>query len=130
MALNYLDIEKAVNSEKDAGGFAKLMKDFQALGVLRYDYLVADGLYRYFDNDSHVDMHMNGIPKPVLSLGDPVKIKTAVKGAQAGKFDFEQFCVLAGEAGVAVWTSDLQAKEVTYYDQQHQALLVEPIPGL
>lgn len=130
MALNYLDIEKAVNGEKDTSGFAKLMQDFQTLGVLRYDYLVADGLYRFFDNDSHVDLRMNGIPKPVLSQGDPAKIKAAVKDAQAGKFDFEQFCLLAGEAGVATWTSYLQTKKVTYYDQQHQALLIEPIPGL
>lgn len=43
MSLNYQDIEAAVLSEKDAGGFAKLMKDFQALGVEKYDYLVADG---------------------------------------------------------------------------------------
>ncbi|GEK28750.1 DUF1398 family protein [Furfurilactobacillus siliginis] len=130
MTLNYQAIEQAVNAERDAGGFAKLMQDFQELGVLRYDYLVATGIYRYFDADSHVDLKMNGVPKPVASVGDASAIKAAVKGAQAGEFDFERFCELAGAAGVPVWTSDLTAKEVRYYDENGQVLLAEPIPGL
>ncbi|MHA3065375.1 DUF1398 family protein [Lacticaseibacillus saniviri] len=130
MTLNYRDIEAAVNNETDSGGFAKLMQDFKALGVIRYDYLVAEGIYRYFDANTHVDLPMNGVPKPVATNSSADKIKAAVRGAQAGEFDFERFCELAGEAGVPVWQSDLIAKTVTYYDNQHQTLLVEPIPGL
>lgn len=130
MTLNYQDIEKAVDSEEDAGGFAKLMQDFRQLGVQKYDYLVQEGLYRYFDADSHVDLKMNGVPKSVNEVGDATKIKSAVKQAQAGQFDFEKFCELAGEAGVLKWTSDLVSKEVTYYDSNDVALLIEPIPGL
>ncbi len=130
MSLNYQDIEAAVLSEKDAGGFAKLMKDFQALGVEKYDYLVADGLYRYYDSDSSIDLQMNAVPKSVEALGDSTKIKLAVQGAQAGKFDFERFCELAGQAGVLYWRSDLIAKNVSYFDTQGNALLIEPIPGI
>ncbi|GKT04080.1 DUF1398 family protein [Furfurilactobacillus entadae] len=117
-----------MNAEQDAGGFAKLMQAFSVLGVTRYDYLVAEGLYRYYDADSHVDLAMNGVPKPVAKVGNQEAIIAAVRGAQAG--DFERFAELAGEAGVPVWTSDLVAKEVTYYDGDHNALHVEPIPRL
>lgn len=69
MSLNYQDIEAAVLSEKDAGGFAKLMKDFQALGVEKYDYLVADGLYRYYDSDSSIDLQVNAVPQVCRGTG-------------------------------------------------------------
>ncbi|WP_047999760.1 DUF1398 family protein [Lactiplantibacillus herbarum] len=130
MTLNYNDIETAVKAEGDASGFAALMRRFNELGVLRYDYLVAAGQYRYFDDDSHVDLQLNGVPQTVAANGDATKIKAAVRGAQAGDFDFERFCELAGAAGVPRWTSDLVAKQVTYYNNQDQPLLVEPIPGL
>jgi len=130
MTLNYHDIETAVNAEGNASGFTALMRRFNELGVLRYDYLVATGQYRYFDDDSHVDLQLNGVPKAVATNSDVTKIKAAVRGAQAGNFDFERFCELAGAAGVPRWTSDLVAKQVTYYDNQAQSLLVEPIPGL
>ncbi|GAY73567.1 DUF1398 family protein [Lentilactobacillus kosonis] len=130
MALNYYDIEAAVNSETNAGGFAELMQKFKTLGVIRYDYLVAEGIYRYFDLNTHVDLAMSGVPKPVAKISSIEKIKAAVHGAQAGEFDFEHFCELAGEAGVPVWQTNLISKHVTYYGNQNKPLLIEPIPGL
>ena len=130
MSLNYQEIEKVVNTEKNAGEFAQLMHELKKLGVKRYDYLVAEGMYRYFDEDNSVDLKLNGIPKEVSEQSDPEAIKSAVKRAQSGEFAFEKFCELAGEAGVPVWTSDLVSKQVTYYSTDHQVLLVEPIPGL
>lgn len=130
MSLNYQEIEKVINAEKNAGEFAQLMHELQKLGVKRYDYLVAEGTYRYFDEDNSVDLKLNGVPKVVSDQSDSKAIKSAVKRAQSGEFDFEKFCELAGAAGVPVWTSDLVTKQVTYYDAYHQVLLVEPIPGL
>lgn len=130
MSLNYQDIEKAVNAEENAGGFAQLMHEFKTLGVKRYDYLVAEGMYRYYDEESSVDLKLNGVPKEVSDQSDAEAIKSAVKSAQAGEFEFEKFCELAGEAGVPFWTSDLVTKQVTYFDNHHQALVIEPIPGL
>lgn len=130
MSLNYQEIEKVVNAEKNAGEFAQLMHELKKLGVKRYDYLVAEGKYRYFDEESSIDLKMNGVPKKVSEKSDFKAIKSVVKRAQSGEFDFEKFCELAGEAGVPVWTSDLVSKQVTYYGTKHQVLLVEPIPGL
>lgn len=100
------------------------------MGVKRYDYLVAEGMYRYFDDESSIDLPLNGKPKEVAAQSDHETIKAVVKRAQAGEFDFETFCELAGQAGVPFWTSDLVLKQVVYYDTNHQALLIEPIPGL
>lgn len=93
MTLDYHAIEQAVKSETNAGEFADLMRTFRELGVQRYDYLVADGRYRYYDADSHIDLQMNGVPQPVAATSN---------AAQAGQFDFTRFCQLAGEAGVPV----------------------------
>lgn len=130
MSLNYQSIEQAVHAEENAGGFAQLMRELKKLGVKRYDYLVAEGVYRYYDEESSVDLKLNGVPKEVSDQSDREAIKSAVKRAQAGEFDFEKFCELAGKAGVPFWTSDLIAKKVTYFDNHQQALVVEPIPGL
>ncbi|ANN47831.1 envelope protein [Levilactobacillus brevis] len=130
MTLDYHAIEQAVKSETNAGEFADLMRTFRELGVQRYDYLVADGRYRYYDADSHIDLQMNGVPQPVAATSNAAKIKAAVLAAQAGQFDFTRFCQLAGEAGIPVWTSDLMSKTVSYYDHEHHVLLAEPIPGL
>lgn len=130
MSLNKQEIEKAVYAEKNAGGFAQLMQEFKTLGIKRYDYIVTEGMYRYFDENSSVELVLNGKPKEVTGKSDYESIKSAVKRAQSGEFDFETFCELAAKAGVPFWTSDLVLKQVVYYDTNHQPLLVEPIPGL
>ncbi|WP_035051106.1 DUF1398 family protein [Carnobacterium pleistocenium] len=130
MSLTKQEIEKAVYAEKNAGEFPQLMQEFKKMGVKRYDYLVAEGMYRYFDDESSIDLPLNGKPKEVAAQSDHETIKAVVKRAQAGEFDFETFCELAGQAGVPFWTSDLVLKQVVYYDTNHQALLIEPIPGL
>lgn len=127
--LNIKEIEQAVNNEQNAGGFADLMKTFLQLGVKKYDYLVAQGLYRYYDDDHHLDLQMNAVSKSVSPQGNPTKLKEAVQKAQAGQIDFDIFCQLAGEAGITHWQTDLIKKKVTYY-KHTTPLLIEPIPGL
>ena len=128
MSLNKQEIEKAVYAEKNTGEFAQLMQEFKKIGVKWYDYLVAEGMYRYFDDESSIDLPLNGKSKQVAEQSDHEAIKEAVKKAQSGAFDFETFCELAGKAGVSLWTSDLVLNQVTYYDINHQMLLNEPIP--
>lgn len=130
MTLNLNKIEQAANDEKDAGEFAQLMRQFRALGVTKYDYLVAPGCYRFFDHETHIDIRLNGIPKKVATTSNATKIKDAVRQAQAGKIDFETFTELAGSAGVPYWTSDLVTKRVSYWNHNAFPLLVEPISGL
>lgn len=130
MTLDFQAIEQAVKEEKNAGGFAELMKKFQKLGVIRYEYLVEEGIYRYFDQKSSIDLKMNGVAKPVDPKGDSTCIKQAVRQAQSGVITFEQFCELAGKAGILYWSTDLNKKMVSYFDRENQIQLQEPIPGL
>lgn len=118
------------DAEENAREFAQVMQELKRLGVKRYDYFVAEGVYRYYDDKSFVELKMNGIPKEVADRSDIDAIKSAVKTAQSGEIDFEMFCELAGKAGVPFWTSNLVTKEVTYFDNQHHVLYLEPIPGL
>lgn len=131
MSLDYKDIEKAVKAEENVGEFAQVMQELKRLGVKRYDYFVAEGVYHYYDDKSFVELKMNGVPKEVVAdRSDIEAIKLADKKAQSGEIDFEMFCELAGKAGIPFWTSNLITKEVTYFDNQNHVLLLEPIPGL
>lgn len=128
--LNYEAIQKAVDAEQNAGDFPKLIQSFKKLGVLKYDYLVEPGKYRYYDNDGYLDLKMNGVPQKVALKSNATQIKAAVKKAQSGQITFEIFCELAAAAGIIYWRSDLTQKIVSYYDREDNCLLAEPIPGL
>lgn len=125
-------IEQAVQEEKDAAGFAELMKKFQKLGITSYDYVVDLGVYRYHDGDNTVELKLNGAPKTILAVTDQskIKIRAAVQRAQAGGLSFDEFCELAAAAGIKYWNSDLKTKMVNYFDFSENLLLSEPIPGL
>lgn len=127
VGLDYQEIEKIINNETNAGGFAELIKNFKEIGVSHYEYRVAAGMYRYYDEDSSIDIQFNGIPKPVVPIESAEKIKQAVKRAQAGEITFEQFTELAGEAGIAYWATDISKMVVNYYGIQGSLLLSEPI---
>lgn len=130
MSLNLQAIEEIVNNEKNAGGFAELIREFKKIGVEKYDYLVAEGLYRYYDESSHVDVQMNGVPKTVVTEESAEKIKEAVLKAQSGAINFETFAELSGLAGVAYWRSDLLGMKVNYFGNSGEILLSEPIPAV
>ncbi|MGC6769196.1 DUF1398 family protein [Enterococcus sp. LJL51] len=128
MTLNYQDIENAVNQEENAGGFALLIQRFKNLGVKRYDYFVEEGVYRYYDENSTIDLRMNGVAKTVAEQPSASGIKAAVTKAQAGMIDFEGFCQLAGKAGISYWITDLEQMVVSYRDVKKNEILAEPIP--
>ncbi|AQY52218.1 hypothetical protein PWEIH_07416 [Listeria weihenstephanensis FSL R9-0317] len=123
-------IMQVATSEANAGDFPKVVQGFKAAGVVKYDYLVEPGMYVFWDEEgAKVEAQLNGIPKSVGSVSSEQGIKDAVKQAQSGKIDFEQFCGLAGAAGVPVWHSDLIEMVVTYEDGDGKVLLQEPIPS-
>ncbi|MFD1900203.1 DUF1398 family protein [Enterococcus termitis] len=128
MGLVLKEIEEIVNSEKNAGEFAELIRAFKKLGIEKYDYFVADGFYRYYDEDSVIDSQMNGRPQVVAAKASLTAIKHAVLKAQSGKITFEEFTELAGASGVLYWSADLVEMKVEYIDQSGNILLSEPIP--
>lgn len=128
MKLDLNAIEAIVKNEKNAGGFAELIRDFKKIGVKKYDYLVEAGVYRYYADESFIEIQMNGKPNHVAEIGSAIAIRKAVTQAQAGAISFEQFAKLAGLSGVAYWRTDLLSMEVDYIDLDGNILLSELIP--
>ncbi|MBF2672822.1 DUF1398 family protein [Listeria seeligeri] len=124
-------ILQVATSEKNAGDFPKVIGGFKAIGVVKYQFLVKEGIYVFWDADGkRTEAQLNGVSKPVASEVSKEKIKSAVKQAQAGLIDFEMFIELAGIAGSVLWEADLEKMIVTYMASDLSELLMEPIPPI
>lgn len=129
--LNEQAILQVVTSEENAGDFPKVIQGFKELGVTKYQFLVQRGVYVFWDEEENmVEATLNGVPMPVSTEISAEKLRVAIKEAQAGRIDFEQFITLAGFAGIGLWEADLAAMKVTYIDNAGNDLVIEPIPSI
>ncbi|MBC1454441.1 DUF1398 family protein [Listeria welshimeri] len=129
--LNEQAILQVVTSEENAGDFPKVIQGFKELGVTKYQFLVQRGVYVFLDEEENmVEATLNGVPMPVSTEISAEKLRVAIKEAQAGRIDFEQFITLAGLAGIGLWEADLAAMKVTYIDNAGNDLVIEPIPSI
>ncbi|MBF2467188.1 DUF1398 domain-containing protein [Listeria welshimeri] len=129
--LNEKAILQVVTSEENAGDFPKVIQGFKELGVTKYQFLVQRGVYVFWDEEENmVEATLNGVPMPVSTEISAEKLRVAIKEAQAGRIDFEQFVTLAGLAGIGLWEADLAAMKVTYIDNAGNDLVIEPIPSI
>ncbi|MBC2215354.1 DUF1398 family protein [Listeria welshimeri] len=129
--LNEQAILQVVMSEENAGDFPKVIQGFKELGVTKYQFLVQKGVYVFWDEEENmVEATLNGVPMPVSTEISAEKLRVAIKEAQAGRIDFEQFITLAGLAGIGLWEADLAAMKVTYIDNAGNDLVIEPIPSI
>ncbi|MBC1742937.1 DUF1398 family protein [Listeria welshimeri] len=129
--LNEQAILQVVTSEENAGDFPKVIQGFKELGVTKYQFLVQRGVYVFWDEEENmVEATLNGVPMPVSTEISVEKLRVAIKEAQAGRIDFEQFITLAGLAGIGLWEADLAAMKVTYIDNAGNDLVIEPIPSI
>ncbi|MBC2199998.1 DUF1398 family protein [Listeria welshimeri] len=129
--LNEQAILQVVTSEENAGDFPKVIQGFKELGVTKYQFLVQRGVYVFWDEEENiVEATLNGVPMPVSTEISAEKLRVAIKEAQAGRIDFEQFITLAGLAGIGLWEADLAAMKVTYIDNAGNDLVIEPIPSI
>lgn len=129
--MNEQAILQVVTSEENAGDFPKVIQGFKELGVTKYQFLVQRGVYVFLDEEENmVEATLNGVPMPVSTEISAEKLRVAIKEAQAGRIDFEQFITLAGLAGIGLWEADLAAMKVTYIDNAGNDLVIEPIPSI
>ncbi|MBF2340898.1 DUF1398 domain-containing protein [Listeria welshimeri] len=129
--LNEQAILQVVTSEENAGDFPKVIQGFKELGVTKYQFLVQRGVYVFWDEEENMmEATLNGVPMPVSTEISAEKLRVAIKEAQAGRIDFEQFITLAGLAGIGLWEADLAAMKVTYIDNAGNDLVIEPIPSI
>ena len=109
--------------------FPRYVQEIKKLGLLRYEYLVENGMTVYYGEDNHLVKsaarcgHLN--IAPISSAG---ALAHTIAIHQRGQTDFMTFCNQAAAAGVEKWVIDTQKMMCTYYDLQGNELVAEPIP--
>ena len=123
-------IEAATAEVRTGADYPRLVQNFKELGVRTYEHMVADGSNIYYGDENHsVRIAHKQTPIPVADGRSPERLKHAISIHQRGQTNYPEFCLQAGEAGVAKWVSDLEQMTVTYVDKADRVLVVEPIPG-
>jgi uncharacterized protein YbcV (DUF1398 family) len=114
---------------KSGADFPGYIRTLRSLGVNHYDYLVADGSCTFYGQDgSEATWHPKYTGIAIAAVGSNEKLSHAIAIHQQGKTDFMTFVRQAADAGVAVWTTDLEKMVVIYKDGSGGTLLAEPIP--
>lgn len=128
-----IDQIKAKESKiKTGADFPQFIQDIKALGVVRNDVYVSNGLSIYFDNeDNAVQASPENYPDLVINEESSAeKLKHALKIHQQGETDYFTFCKQAADAGVEKWIIDLQQMICTYLDAEANELVKEVIPAI
>ncbi len=125
-----LDQIKAIHARVKSGAdFPQYVQDLKQLGLLHYDYYVADGHHRYVGSDGFTLTSPPATESlPVADQGSTAQLAHALTIHQQGQTDYPSFCRQAAEAGVEKWTVDMQHLTCTYYDRQGNVLVAEAIP--
>lgn len=122
-------IHEAFSRVSSGADFPQFVQDLKGLGVTHYDNYVADGRTTYYGQDA---FSLAGEAKyPALAVNEQsssAALKQAITIHQQGQTDYPTFCQQAAAAGVEKWTTHMLEMTVTYWDQQGEALTVEPIP--
>lgn len=124
------EIKAAESKIKTGTDFPQFIKEIKAIGVIRNDVYVSNGLSIYFDN---MDNSQQASPSdyPELSINDESsaeKLAHALKIHQQGETDYFTFCKQAADAGVEKWVIDLGHMTCTYLDAEGKELVKENIP--
>ena len=114
---------------KSGADFPRYVRTLISLGVSHYNFHVADGSCTFYGNDGH---EAKWTPKytdlPIAPTASKEMLSQAITIHQQGQTDFMTFVHHAAEAGVAIWTTDLQEMRVIYTDTAGATILAEPIP--
>ena len=127
---NIEQIKTAEAKIKTGADFPQFIKEIKALGVIRNDVYVSNGLSVYFDSDDYsVQVSPNEYPQFVInSESSAEKLEHALKVHQQGETDYFTFCKHAADAGVEKWVIDLNKMTCTYLNTEQTKLVKEEIP--
>jgi len=114
---------------KSGADYPRLVQELKAMGIRSYVHFVADGSNVFHGDGGHA-VTVSHVQETILVADRASEdlLRRSLSIHQQGKTDYPTFCREAGEAGVAAWTSDLEAMTVTYSDLTNKPILVEPIP--
>jgi uncharacterized protein YbcV (DUF1398 family) len=82
----------------------------------------------YGQNDHKVQSTPTREPMNIAPNSSATSLKYTIIIHQQDQTDFPTFCRQAAEAGTEKWIVDTEKMLCTYYDQQGEELIAEPIP--
>jgi uncharacterized protein YbcV (DUF1398 family) len=122
-------IKAAHRKVKTGADFPRYIQEIKALGLVRYEYLVADGRTIYYgENDYRTEAPPIYPEMEINSVSSAGSLKHNISIHQRGLTDFLTFCQQAADAGVHHWEVNVQTMICTYFDTNDQKLIEEPIP--
>lgn len=121
---------KAAHSKVRSGAdFPNYVQEIKALGLVKYEFLLADGRTIYYGVDNYqVEASAIYPVKEINSSSSAAGLAHIIKIHQQGQTDFMTFCQQAAENGVHHREVNTQIMLCTYYDTSGQQMLAEPIP--
>jgi uncharacterized protein YbcV (DUF1398 family) len=122
-------IKAAHSKVKSGADFPGYVKEIKALGLIKYEYMVANGRTIYYgDNNFTTEASPIYAEKKINPISSASTIKQVIREHQQGKSDFLTFCQLAVDAGVHHWEVNTQTMLCTYIDSDNKTMFAEPIP--
>jgi uncharacterized protein YbcV (DUF1398 family) len=122
---------KAAHAKVRTGSdFPRYIREIKQLGLLRYEFRVADGSFVYYGANGHrVEREGSYGPLTIRRPASAAMLREAIAIHQQGQTDFLTFCRQAAAAGVEKWEIDTQRMVCTYYSSDGAAMVEEPIPA-
>lgn len=128
-------IKDAHAKVKTGADFPRYIQEIKQLGLLRYEFRVADGSFVYYGADGYrVEREGSYGPLEIASLAGGSAavaagaLREAIGRHQQGMSDFPTFCRQAAAAGVEKWVIDTQRMVCTYYSANGIVMVEEAIP--
>jgi uncharacterized protein YbcV (DUF1398 family) len=114
---------------KSGADFPNFIQEIKAMGVIRNDVFVINGMAVYYGNDDHTVQSAPAYEDLLIEQESNVyELKEALKIHQNGTTDYQTFCRQVAAAGVEKWVIDLNAMTVTYLAADGTEMVVEHIP--
>ncbi|MXV15750.1 DUF1398 domain-containing protein [Hufsiella ginkgonis] len=122
-------VKEAHGKVKTGADFPAYVREIKGLGLLTYEFRVADGSVTYFGGNRYrVTDHARYEPLTINKVASADELRHVIAIHQQGQTDFLTFCRQAAAAGVEKWTVDTGKMVCSYLDKQQRVMVAEPIP--
>ena len=122
-------IQAAEAKIKSGADFPNFIQEIKAMGVIRNDVFVINGMSVYYGDDDHTVQSAPAYEDLIIEVTSSVdELKEALKVHQNGATDYMTFCRQVAVAGVEKWVTDLNEMTVKYLDSAGNEMVVEHVP--
>lgn len=122
-------IKAAHEKVKSGADFPNYIKEIKSLGVTHYETFVIDGHIDYYgENNYKITMPAKYPPLVISEKPYTAEFKKELMAHQQGKTDYLTFIKMCAETGVSKWEINMERMTCTYFDQNLNEILLEPIP--